>query len=139
MTYSEWLKCKKLFLDEWKGKRPRCFQCKVELKPNMEKINLKPTEMEKFAFYARQNRFKGKEEFFINDEWIIPTDEQYFEYIMVKVNRPDHFQYYFNDKADYNQDPRYWGVDEDSNFCSKQCGFDYGNVSANWMKKKGSV
>ncbi len=137
MTYTEWLRLKKEFKDKWHGKRPKCRHCTVNMKPYMERINLEPTDEEKFDFYSRQNRFTGKEEFFINDEWIVPTDEQYFDYIMKKVNERDSFQWPFIGKTDYSQEPRHWGVDDDCNFCSKQCGFDFGNITANFLKKAG--
>tara|TARA_R110002020_G_scaffold255088_1_gene468858 strand:+ start:7103 stop:7513 length:411 start_codon:yes stop_codon:yes gene_type:complete len=135
MTYTEWLRLKKEFKEKWHGKRPKCRHCTVNLKPYMERINLEPTDEEKFNFYSRTNRFTGEEEFFINDEWIVPTDEQYFEYIMKKVNSTYSYGSPFRRKTDFSQEPKYWGVDRDSNFCSKQCGFDFGNITANLRKR----
>ena len=135
MTYQEWLKLKKIFMDKWRGQRPICQFCSKSLSPKFKLVDLEPTLEERFNFYSKREPNTGDEEFFINQEWIVPTDEEYMDYIMEIVNRHPHHQYHFRHKPNYSLEPRYWGVDRENNFCSKQCGFNYGNVICNQINK----
>jgi hypothetical protein len=135
MTYKEWLSLRKIFMEEWKGKKPVCQFCEKSLTPTFTTIDLSPTLEERFNFYSKKEPNTRDTEFFKDQDWVTLTDEEYMDYIMKKVNRPPGQQHYFNNKPDYTTEPRHWGVDWENNFCSKQCGFDFGNVICNQINK----